>query len=171
MNAFVAPLQPGLIADPLEFLSAEHARQMVLLAHLDRLARGPTARGARAVAGAVLRWLRQEMPVHVADEEGSLLPRLRDHDRRGALRQVSEEHERDRRLAAEVAEGLALLAAGDAPGARFAPAAGGFARLHRAHLEFEETVVMPLARSALGPGELARLAEEMAARRGLRTES
>lgn len=163
----VAPLAPALIADdPLGFLSAEHARQMVLLAHLDRLARGPAARGARAMADAVLRWLRDEMPLHIADEERSLLPRLAPHDRRGALARVRDEHERDRRLALDVAAGLAALVDGDAPGPRFAEAAGEFARLHRAHLEFEERAVMPLARQSLGAAERAALSQEIAARRG-----
>uniref|UniRef100_UPI0022EA7093 hemerythrin domain-containing protein n=1 Tax=Falsiroseomonas oryzae TaxID=2766473 RepID=UPI0022EA7093 len=96
----VAPLAQALIADPVAFLSAEHARQLVLLAHLERLARAPAARGARVMAQALLRWLTQELPLHIADEEHSLYPRLRPHDAAGALERLAAEHQRDARLAA-----------------------------------------------------------------------
>lgn len=163
----VAPLGAALLDDPVAFLSAEHARQFALLSHLERLARAPGARGARMMAQALLRWLEMELPLHIADEERSLHPRLRPHDATAALRRLSAEHERDARLVAPVVAGLRQLAAGALAGGGFAGATGTFARLHRQHLAFEEAVVRPLARAVLTPEAARELAAEMAARRGL----
>ena len=66
--ALVAPLQRALLEDPLAFLSAEHARQTVLLGHLERVARAPLARAARVLAAMLLGWLTVELPTIDASE-------------------------------------------------------------------------------------------------------
>jgi hemerythrin-like domain-containing protein len=162
----VAPLRAALLEDPIAFLSAEHARQMALLGHLERLARAPRARTARVMAGALLRWLTKELPVHVADEEQSLYPRLRRHDA-AVVERLSAEHRRDARLAADTVRGLRAIATGEAVGDEALRGAATFARLHRQHLRVEEATVMPLSRQMLTRGEQADLAHEMARRRGL----
>lgn len=162
----VVPLQAALLADPIAFLSAEHGRQMALLSHLERLARAPKARAARVMAQALLRWLTEELPVHIADEEHSLYPRLRRHDA-AAMDRLSAEHRRDARLAASTIEGLRAIAAGEDVLPRCLRAAAAFARLHRQHLELEEATVMKRLRTVLTREELADLADEMARRRGL----
>ncbi len=160
----VAPLTPALLADPLAFLSAEHGRQMALLSHLERLARAPAAPGARVMAGALLRWLTEELPLHIADEERSLYPRLRPHAPR-EIEALSAEHRRDAALARSAVAGLRKLAAGGAAEPGFSTDAGDFARLHRRHLEQEEATLMPLARDVLTGEEIEALAREMSARR------
>lgn len=165
-GAHVAPLQAALLEDPIAFLWAEHARQRVLLGHLERIARAPEARGARQLASALLHWLTRELPTHIADEELSLYPRLRAHDAQGVLAKLSREHVRDRAPARRLAGGLARIVAGEAPGAEFAAEALRFAAQHRAHLTTEEREVTPLARRALDPAATAALAAEMAERRG-----
>src|SRR5689334_20846720 len=115
----VAPLAPALIRDPVAFLSAEHGRQLVLLAHLDRLARAPAGRGSRAMAQALLDWFGGELPMHVADEEQSLHPRLRPHDASGVVERLSREHQRDAVLAQAALPGLRALAAGRRAGQGF----------------------------------------------------
>jgi hemerythrin-like domain-containing protein len=164
-DAHVAPIQAALLADPIAFLWAEHARQRVLLGHLERIARAPAARGARALAAALLQWLRHELPTHLADEEQSLYPRLAPHDSRGVLARLSAEHERDRYSARDVVQSLASLAEGAAPGAGFTQVALRFAADHRRHLAWEEAEVTPLARRALDEDATAALAEEMLHRR------
>lgn len=162
----VAPLHATLLEDPVAFLSAEHARQMALLGHLERLARAPRAKAARVMAQALLRWLTEELPVHIADEEHSLYPRLRRHDA-ALVDRLSAEHERDARLAEGTIKALRALAAGeDIPAAALEDAAA-FARLHRRHLELEEATVMQLSRGMLTREEQADLAGEMVRRRGL----
>lgn len=162
----VAPLRAALLKDPVAFLSAEHGRQMALLGHLERLARAPRGKAARVMAQALLRWLREELPVHIADEEQSLYPRLRRHDA-GLVDRLSDEHRRDLRLAEATMEALRALAAGEeVPAASLADAVA-FARLHRQHLELEEATVMKLSRHLLTDEESADLAGEMVRRRGL----
>ncbi|MBX9700712.1 MAG: hemerythrin domain-containing protein [Acetobacteraceae bacterium] len=163
----VAPLGPALLEDPVAFLSAEHTRQIALLGHLDRLARAPAARGARRMAEALLRWLTEELPIHIADEERSLYPRLAPHDAAGVVARLSAEHRRDATLAAEVVRGLRSLSAAGVVDPAFVGTTAAFTRLHREHLAFEEAAVTPLARQALTPESRATLAAEMAARRGL----
>lgn len=164
-GAFVAPLQRALLGEPLAFLAAEHARQTVLLAHLERIAQDPNARAARGVAGPLLTWLTEELPLHLADEEQSLYPRLRPHDTAGVLGRLTADHRRDRLMVGKVIEGLRRLAAGRPVQEGFAVAALGFAALHRRHLELEETGLAPLARRCLTAEALAALAAEMAERR------
>jgi hemerythrin-like domain-containing protein len=165
----VAPLRAALLGDPIAFLSAEHSRQMVLLGHLERLARAPRARAARVMAGALLRWLTEELPVHIADEERSLYPRLRPHDP-AMVDRLSADHRRDARLAAGTVRNLRAIAAGEEIETDTMRDAALFARLHRHHLELEEATAMPLATQRLSPAALADLAEEMAQRRGLTGE-
>lgn len=164
-SARVAPLQVALLEDPVAFLSAEHARQTVLLGHLERVARAPLGRAARGLAAMLLGWLTAEFPVHIEDEERSLYPRLAAHDTSGVLRTLQAQHREDRNAVRAVLAGLRRSAAGEAPGADFAPAALAFASGHRRHLVLEETAVTPLARRVLDRDALASLAGEMARRR------
>lgn len=164
-KARVAPLQAALLEDPVAFLSAEHARQTVLLGHIERVARAPLNRAARGLAAMLLDWLSAELPVHIEDEERSLYPRLAAHDTVGVLRTLQAQHREDRNAVRTILAGLRRAAAGKAPGADFAPAALAFASGHRRHLALEEAAVTPLARRVLDQDALASLADEMARRR------
>lgn len=164
-EAHVAPLQAALLDDPLAFLSAEHARQTVLLAHLERVTRAPLAQAARGLAAMLLGWLTRELPIHIADEERSLYPRLAGHDSDGVLTQLQAQHREDRRAVRTMLGGLRQVASGLAPDIDFAPAALGFVAGHGRHLALEEAVVTPFARRVLLPEALAALAREMVERR------
>lgn len=163
----IAPLTQALLADPIAFLLAEHARQLALLGHLERLARAPAARGARVMAGVLLRWMEEDLPMHIADEEGSLHPRLRPHDAGGALVLLAADHRRDAAMVAACLPGLRAIAAGRPAPPGFEAGVAGFLRLHRRHLEAEDRTVMPLARAVIDGDALRAMAHEMAARRGL----
>ncbi len=163
--AHVAPLQAALLDDPLAFLSAEHARQTVLLGHLERVARAPLARASRVLAVMLLGWLTVELPMHVADEEGSLYPRLLGLDTAGVLKRLQAQHLGNQAVVPAVTAGLRRVAEGQQPEAGFATAALAFAIGHRQHLALEEASVMPLARRVLAAETLAMLADEMARRR------
>lgn len=166
-TARVSPLQASLLEDPVAFLSAEHARQTVLLGHLERVARAPRARGARSLAHLLIAWLTQELPVHIADEEGSLYPRLAAADAAGVLAGLHADHVHDREAVHGVVNGLRAIAEGKAPETGFAAAAAAFAARHRRHLAIEEESVAPLARRVLSSEALRALADEMARRRSL----
>ncbi|WP_137180670.1 hemerythrin domain-containing protein [Roseomonas sp. AR75] len=163
-EAWIGALDEALLRDPLVFLSAEHARQRVLLGHLERLARQPGGPAQGPIARALAAWFACELPLHAADEEDSVYPRL------GA-----EAARRYRALAgcaatapdvrAGLRAALAAIATGHAPAAGFAEAALAFAAAYRRHLTIEEEEIMPLARRRLRGAERSAIAREMAARR------
>ncbi|MBR0672757.1 hemerythrin domain-containing protein [Neoroseomonas soli] len=158
-------LGPELLTDPLAFLSAEHLRQGALLAHLERLARHPQARGARALAAALMEWLAVELPRHMADEERSLHARLEPYDTEGLLLRLREDHVDEREAAKALIADLRAIAAHHSPGPGFAALARRFASGFRAHLATEEAEVTPLARRVLSAEILTQIAAELAARR------
>lgn len=163
----VTPISAELLDDPVAFLSAEHVRQTVLLAHLERLARKPGGPAAASMAQGLLHWLSEELPLHIADEEASLYPRLAPHDAEGTLATLSAEHRRDAQLVAEALDTLRGIVAGEPQPVAALTAILGFVRLHREHLAVEEAKIMPLARAVLTPAARLALAGEMTVRRGL----
>jgi hypothetical protein len=165
-GAHVAPIGAALLDDPLAFLAAEHARQTVLLGHLERVARDPQSRAARDLAAALLHWLTHELPIHVADEVRSLYPRLAGFDADGTIERLRAEHRRDQDMATRLVAGLRRAAEGRLPDPGFAAEAQEFAAGHRAHLALEERTLAPLAHRCHAPEELASLAAEMGERRG-----
>lgn len=156
-------LDPGLLADPLAFLSAEHARQRALLGHLERLAGNRT--GSRiAIARALSAWLACELPLHLQDEEESLYPRL-DGIARAASRSLVSESAATAALRAQLRTELAHIATGHRPSERFAGAVREFVAAYRRRLAIEELDVMPTACRNLSSADRAGIAREMAARR------
>jgi hemerythrin-like domain-containing protein len=158
-------LDADLLADPLAFLGAEHARQRALLGHLERLARHPDGPGTRALAIALAEWLAEDLPRHIADEEGSLHARLAPFDTQGVLPALAADHEREARDGASLLSDLRAIIAHQPPPADFAARAQRFAEGYRAHLAIEDAAVTPLARRVLAPEVLAEIGAEMAARR------
>lgn len=118
----------------------------------------------------VERYFTQALPLHVRDEEDSILPRLRGRDPEvdQALESMAAQH-------GEHAPGLrALLAAsaalGQAPAdadARraLASASTALAREFDAHLSLEEDVIFPALRRLLPAAALAEIVDELRARR------
>jgi hemerythrin-like domain-containing protein len=156
-------LDPGLLADPLAFLAAEHARQRALLGHLERLAGNRT--GSRvAIARGLAAWLACELPLHLRDEEESLYPRI------GAaacsvLPILSEENRVTATLRAQLQSDLAQIAAGHRPSDCFAASVAEFVAGYRRHLALEELEVMPTAGRTLSSRDREVIRREMAARR------
>jgi len=116
------------------------------------------------------RYFREAMPLHVADEEESILPRLRGRAAAvdGALATMHEQHAaHEVGLRALIAAASALAAAPDRPGARarLVEAAAELEAALRPHLELEEAIIVPAIRQLLSAGELADIAREMRARR------
>jgi hemerythrin-like domain-containing protein len=162
-EAQFGPLDPGLLADPLAFLSAEHARQRALLGHLERLAGNRT--GSRiAIARALAAWLACELPLHLRDEEESLYPRIASNAT-AATRSLMEENHAMAALRSAVRLDLAQIATGHRPSGGFAADALEFVALYRRHLDLEEHLVMPIATRLLGTADRAGMAREMVARR------
>lgn len=128
-----------------------------------------------------LRYFRESVPKHTADEEDSLFPRLRsvgDEELKTALEKV-EALERDHReadsLHKQVDElGTLWLDAEALPAADFAQfrdAVTRLAEIYPQHIQVEDQVLFPAAERALSPTQKAEIAKEMAGRRSVKLTS
>jgi hemerythrin-like domain-containing protein len=160
------------IVDPIEFLFAQHDRQRVICAALDRLAAAPADVGSRETAQLILDYAAGEMPLHLADEEEDLFPRLRarcdpEDGLDNMVDQLEHEHETDSALYKRLEHALHDIAGGTQPGHPevFASDARAFAMLQRRHLNWENGAILPLARLKLTREDLDDMRVAMAARR------
>jgi iron-sulfur cluster repair protein YtfE (RIC family) len=117
----------------------------------------------------VARYFAESLPLHVRDEEESLLPRLT--GRSAALDEtLAEMHAQHQSHAAPLAELLDLCgqmrAAPEATvRAAFREVAHHLHQEFRRHLELEETLLFPAMRTQLAPDEQATILAEVRARR------
>ena len=166
------PLPRELLRQPLEYILADHLRQRVLCVLCERIAEAEDVNVD--LIEEVLAFIRNDMMVHVIDEEQDLFPLIRrraepDDDIEAALGQLSGEHADDEALAMEIIDGLeARLAAPSQPmPEQLAAALRQFAHNQRHHLALENATIMPLAKLRLSSRDLRELAARMAARRGI----
>ena len=130
----------------------------------------------RGLEGA-LRYFREAAPKHNADEEESLFPRLRKIDDEGlhsALAEVAR-LESEHRWAAPLHEevdslGRKWLSDGELSrekAEKFESAMDQLDSMYRAHIDYEDRVLFPLALRVLPHNDLQQVAYEMAKRRNL----
>ena len=169
MQNFLGETAPDF-SDPLALLTACHGRMLGLCELLERLPAHQATHGnddeLSAAANRLLRYFDQAAPLHHQDEEQDLLPLLGGRLEPEIRHRLETEHEEQHALWARLRTDL--LAAVDGR-ARPLEAARihAFVEACRDHIAFEETQVLPLARTALNAEALARLGQAMAARRGL----
>lgn len=163
LSACVTP--EATLDQPVEHLRACHRRIEQRLEALERAAAGIGTQPdeARAVIAKSLRFLETNGTWHTEDEEQSLFPRLLakiEPGDREFLRQLAEQHEKVEALVARLRETRL-----DDP--EFSGAAADVAHAYREHIAFEEARLLDVAGAALSPAEIAEVAAEMKARRGL----
>lgn len=157
---------------PLELLEACHGRIRRFLSLARAVAERdlPTAEAVE-VAGQVVRYFRVAFPLHLLDEDRSLLPRLlgREAAVDAALERMRSEHPVvDAQLEPLVVHCEAIQRAGEASAERRAAMVELLPSLEQAfeaHLMHEEQVLFPAARRLLSPAEQGALREELRARR------
>lgn len=170
----IQPLPENLFREPIDYLYADHFRLWSICDHLDRLASEDVADPAPQIAQAVIKYLEQDLPLHIADEEDDLFPLLRircdpAQDIEAVLATLHDEHQNEMQLRGALVPHLRRIAAGQPPerlaaiGRRFAIIAGNVRR----HLSREESLVLPLARRQLSPADMKAIGRRMAARRGI----
>lgn len=165
----------NLLLEPLEFIFADHGRQKDLCRALKILAtQSQTSEVATETATTILKCLRHDLTLHIADEEHDLFPRLRARAKPNdkiddTLRLLDSEHLRDRELVEIVAADLQKIA--DALPISdiqaFRSAAEMLSEIHLSHVNWENTVVLELARLRLSDDDQREMAKSMAARRGI----
>ena len=167
--------QPGPSGDPLDLLRACHTRIRDHLALAQQLVArdlvAPHAQIAEA-ASAVHRYFTVALPLHIADEEESVRPRLLasatdDADLAAALAQMTDEHARIDDTLAALLPRFAAVAADPARRQELVSQQGAVADVSRAlaaHLVLEETRLFP-ACAAWSPAIRAAVVAELRARR------
>lgn len=162
---------PDQLAQPLDYIFAEHFRQRVLCNVLDTIASGRSTE--RTLLQAAICFLKTDFAPHVCDEEEDLFPLLRrraepDDEVVQLIDRLSEEHAADKLDAQEIIEGLQglLRKTGRVP-ATLAKLLRRFAANERHHLTVENAIILPLARLRLTREDLWSLGHRMAQRRGL----
>jgi iron-sulfur cluster repair protein YtfE (RIC family) len=149
----------------------ERIRSMTALAVRLSEARDLPAAEIVDAADRVRRYFGLALALHARDEDESVVPRLRGKDPAvdRELEEMSHEHREHEDPVARVIVACDALA--EQPGRlpELAPALGAAAkeleRQFAVHLAREETVIFPAIRSNLPPHELARMVEELRARR------
>lgn len=162
-------------ADPLAMLLSCHRR----IRHFSALARRLGAPGAiaaspeelAAAAAAVLRYFRVALPLHVQDEDCSLLPRLMPLDPAGletALRRMADEHLLIEEAIGRIAPHWQALAEAPARHSELRrhldAGAAPLEDLFERHLTREETIVFPVL-ARLPSAALREIAAEIRTRR------
>lgn len=172
------PIPENLFREPIEYIFADHYRQRVMLnAFGEFLNHGYFRRqhddAERAELTAIVSYLDNDFPLHIADEDDGLFAVLRercqgDASCKAILRQLADEHADEAAGVAGLADGLRLVLAGRpvANSMQFMQRALRFVETQRRHLLWENNVVLPLARERLDAADLERIGRTMAARRG-----
>jgi hypothetical protein len=166
-----SPTDPGLLARPLDFISDDHLRERQICALIDALA--VAAEFDRPAGVAVLRFLNEELGVHLRDEAEDLFPVLlrrctAEDSIATVLGRIRSDQTEAQALLPKVRSALAECLD---TGARVGPADRAiltrFSGHVRRHLVAENAILLPIARARLTRRDLRLLAERMRSRRGL----
>lgn len=159
--------------DVVDALLACHERIRRFLAVAARVgqAGGDPAAQVIEACGQIARYFREAMPLHVADEEESIRPRLagRAAEVDRALADMHEQHSAHEAALVELTRAADRVAADPedaAARARMATAAAALDAALAPHLDLEEALILPAIRRLLTARELADIAGEIRARRG-----
>jgi hemerythrin-like domain-containing protein len=166
--------RPEAFLDPLEIIRNDHFRQLRMCNVIDAFTQRLEVEPVKELAGALLEFLRADLPRHSQDEEQDLFPALKrrclpEDGIDEVLRQLVREHDLDRDLIDFIVDDLEALADGvrlNNP-VRLLMNVREFSEMQRRHLTREDRVVLPLARQRLTPEDLTEIGRNMAARRKL----
>jgi hemerythrin-like domain-containing protein len=166
-----AAMQPGhSYVHPFELLTACHQRIERSLDLLARLCAHLASHGADALARDaardVLRYFDIAAPLHHQDEELHVFPALAQDAQLAPVCERLRSQHREMEAQWQLLRGL-LEALDPETLPRLKSATEAFTRLQQAHLQTENTLVLPSAEAGLDAQAQAAMGREMAARRGL----
>lgn len=165
------PTSLGLLANPLDFISEDHLRERQVCAMIGRLATADALN--RQDATTVLRFLNEELNVHLRDEAEDLFPLLSQRCTvedaiEGVIDRIRADQDEAMRLLPKVRALLAgCLDRGGDLSARERGVLSRFAGHVRRHLVAENAILLPIARVRLTRADLWTLSTHMRSRRGL----
>lgn len=165
------PTSPSLLASPLDFISEDHLRERRICVVIDGLAAADAL--DRQAATMVLRFLNEELNVHLRDEAEDLFPLLArrctaEDAIEGAIDRIKADQDEAMRLLPEVRAMLAgSLDSGTDLTARERAVLSSFVGHVRRHLVAENAILLPIARARLTRVDLRTLSKHMRSRRGL----
>jgi hemerythrin-like domain-containing protein len=162
------------IDTPLEQLTACHRRIEDRLATLGRAAdhwRNAPEAALEAIRKSI-QFLDSNGVLHTMDEEASLFPRLRSRlsgEEAAHLDRLEQQHHEVESLLAELKDVVAGIAASPQQAIpleiRYREVVTRLSGLYRPHIQFEDEILMPLARRVLDQGSLENISQEMKTRR------
>jgi len=165
------PTNTALLVAPLDFICADHQRERQVCAMIDAMAAAAVL--DRQGAMRVLRFLNEELNVHLRDEVEDLFPllsqRCTDEDSIDrAISRIGTDQRAAIRLLPDVRRAIAgCLDAGTELSVDDLAILSVFAGQLRRVLVAENAILLPIARARLTRSDLALLSAHMRARRGL----
>lgn len=165
------PTNPRLLANPLDFISEDHLRERQLCAVIDGLAAAEAFN--RNAATTVLRFLNEELNVHLRDEAEVLFPLLarrctKEDAIEGVIGRIRVDQDEAMRLLPQLREMLAgCMDRGTDLSSDERALLCRFAGRVRRHLLAENAILLPIARARLTRADLRSLSKHMQTRRGL----
>jgi len=166
-----ASSRPSLLATPLEFIDEDHLREREICAVIDGLAMADAF--DRRAAMDVLRFLNEELNVHLRDEVEDLFPllvrRCTEEDAiESTISRIRADQSAAIRLLPQVRATLTgCLDTGAGLTAEDRAVLTAFAGQVRRHLVAENAILLPIARARLTQADLRILSRHMRSRRGL----
>lgn len=165
------PTSPSLLANPLDFISEDHLRERQICAVIDTLATADAFNRQKATT--VLRFVNEELNVHLRDEAEDLFPLLArrctvEDAIEGVIDRIKADQDEAMRLLPEVRAMLAgCLDRGSDLSTKERGVLSRFAGHVRRHLVAENAILLPIARVRLTRADLRNLSKHMRSRRGL----
>lgn len=165
------PTSPSLLVSPLDFLNEEHMRERQICAVIDVLATEPAL--DRQLAASVLRFLNENLNVHLRDRAEDLFPLLvlrctEEVAIERAISRIRADQDGAIRLLPEMRAVLSgCLHTGAGLTAEERGVLTSFAAHVRRHLIAENAILLPKARARLTRADLRTSSKRMWSRRGL----
>jgi len=157
---------PGL--GPLEQIKAEHDLQLQLMVELEHILKSEDSEKITRFASRLLEFFSNDLARHMEHEEIGLFPLLKQRcnptdDLEMIINQLSYEHGLDRDLVDFLLADLEKIAHGhhNAIPARFNINAKAFIETQRRHIEWENRIVLPLAKARLTEEDIETLNDLM----------
>ncbi len=154
--------------NPLDVIASAHALQVEMCDAMERIADGLPDEVDRRLCAQVASCLEFDLPLHHHDEEHALFPLLKNRalpedGLDNILDRLAAEHSSDNDFASEIAEALESLGQGGRPAnpEMLGYMLRGFFERYRRHVQWENTLVMPLARLRLTSEDLDMLQAQL----------